>query len=271
MPNLFMPGRVTTSSTNSNTFQYRDDRRQHIKQVVGKRRWVNKGLGQTYGEINTNCQKLATDSLKQNVAARTLVISPELSFMQALPEHRRIPVLAELTEMTVERWFDAMALPTAEHSYVIHRGLSKAERPDGLTKDVAAGQEFLHSHVVLAATVPGFEADREKYWVGKRQLPMLHEAAREAMEHIWTRELGAERVQELNTELTAKTQHLQELDAARQQQAVQRETPDNQTVTKALDEIYEKLGMKIPDSPPKPDGKPFAIQPELADDFDLEP
>jgi hypothetical protein len=93
-----MRGRVTTSSTNSNTFQYRDDRRTHIKQVVGKRRWVDKGLGKTYGAINKNCQALATDNLKKNVAARTLVISPEMSFMQALPEARRIPVLAELTE-----------------------------------------------------------------------------------------------------------------------------------------------------------------------------
>ena len=266
-----MPRRVTTSSTNSNTFQYRDDRRKHIKQVVGKRRWVDKGLGQTYGAINKNCHKLATQGLQKNVAARTLVISPEMSFMQALPEHRRLPVLAELTETTLERWFDAMQLPTAEHSYVIHRGLSKDKRPDGLTKDVDGEQEFLHSHVVMAATVPGFEADREKYWVGKRQLPMLHEAAREAMEHIWTRELGAERVQQLNTELEAKVQHLRELNEERQQQAVQRATPDNQTVTKALDEIYEKLGIKTPDSPPKPDEKPLTIRPDLSDDFDMEP
>lgn len=218
------------------TFQYRDDRHTHVAQR-GRRRWVDRGLGSRYGEIYDRCQSLATTHLNKNVAARTLVISPEILFMQALPAERRVAVLAELTESAVDRWFETLDLPTAEHSYVIHRGESKHERPDGTIKDMPAGGEFLHSHVVLAATVPGLQQEREPYWVGKQQIPLLHEVARLEMERIWTRELGHERVLELNAELEAKTQQLEQLDQERTQ-PVTREV---------LEDLYRTLGFEPPD------------------------
>lgn len=240
-------------------FQYRDDRHEHIPQR-GARRWMDRGLGASYGRIQNTCEALATTSLKKNVSARTLVISPEVAFMEALPEDRREPVLAELTDLTLERWFDAMELPTPEYSYVMHRGQSKAERPDGREKDVPGEREFLHSHVVLAATVPGLEQAREKYWVGQRQMPLLHAAARESMSELWTRELGQERVQELDHDLRERTQRLEDLD---------REHEIDEAVR--LLQVGPNLEWDIPNNPNDlaawfPRDEP----PDRNDDFDLE-
>lgn len=233
------------------TFQYRDDKRTHIPQKAGQRRWMDRGLGDTYRGIYESCQATATCDLKKNVAARTLVISPEIDYMQALPPERRVAVLAELTEATVERWFEAMNLPTAEHSYVIHRAQTAEKRADGQAKDVSVKREFLHSHVVLAATVPGFEQDREKYWVGKRQIPQLHRAARQEMRRIWTRELGQERLQQLDLDYERKIERLQQLDDARQQQRLQRQMPASRTIDDALDELFDDLNLPRPERPPQ--------------------
>lgn len=252
MPNLSIWGKRVTCSTSCATFQYRDDKHQPIRQGSGKRRWVNQGLGQSYAEINRNCQQLATHNLKKNIAARTLVISPEIDFMQAIPESRRVAVLAELTESTMEHWFDSMNLPTVEHSYVVHRGQSLDRMPDGSPKDLPAKQEFLHSHVVMAATVPGLEKDRKRYYLGKKQLPLLHSAARSEMERIWTRELGPERLQELNAELGIKAQRLSELKQVREQEKLQGQMPDQQTIQQAMHDLYEALGLDLPPARPAP-------------------
>jgi hypothetical protein len=175
------------------------------------------------------------------------VISPELEWMNAIPQSRRVAVLAELTEATVERWFETMNLPTAEHSYVVHRGRTRDTLPDGTDKSVEGGREFLHSHVVLAPTIAGLEQERKQYWVGKKQLPLLHQASREAMEHIWTRELGVEKVQALNLALAERTERLQ---AAQEQAQLDRLTPSAEQVAQAMHELYTASGMDRPPSPP---------------------
>jgi len=135
--------------------------------------------------------------------------------MEAIPEDRRADVLRELTESTVENWFERMNLPTAEYAYISHESEPTDTRPDGRLKDeTQLSQSYLHSHVVLAATVPGFEQEREGYKVYDRQIHTLHEAGRDAMEQIWERELGVERVAELNQELEDRTQRYLELDKA---------------------------------------------------------
>jgi len=203
-------------------------------------------LGKNYGQIRDRCNALATTDLHKNVVARTLVISPDISLMDALPEERRLPALAELTEAAVEGWFEALDLPTPEYSYVIHRGETRPDRPDGTLKDDPGPQDFLHSHVVLAATVPGFDAERHRYWVGREQMPLLHEAARDALEGIWTRELGPQRVQDLDQALARRAERLQALDIARQ-------TPDALTVQRALAEIGLEPSQPRPTRPLDPD------------------
>ena len=228
-------------------FQHRDDRTSHIKQfdVNGERvqRWVDRGLGDSHKAIAASCEQLATTGLKNEVGARTLVLSPQVEFMAALPAERRGAVMAELTEATVDGWFEAMNLPTAEYSFVVHQSDVKNERPDGVEQD---NREFVHSHVVLAATVPGLMQERDNYKVYTEQLDDLRRVSAEAMERIWTRELGAERVAELNQELEALTERLQALDEAREREALEAAIPDERDVDETLLEIYAATGMEPP-------------------------
>jgi len=201
-------------------FQYRNDKdsAEHVQQFDdrGQRvdRWTDRGLGGEYRDILGKSLELATTTMHRNVSARLLVIAPEVHLMEAIPEDRRADVLRELTESTVENWFERMDLPTAEYAFVLHESEPTDTRPDGRLKDeTQLSQSYLHSHVVLAATVPGFEQDREGYKVYDKQIRALHEAGRDAMEQIWQRELGVERVAELNQELEERTQKYLELDA----------------------------------------------------------
>ena len=228
-------------------FQHRDDRSSHIKQFdeQGNRiqRWVDRGLGDSHKAIAASCEQLATTGLKNEVGARTLVLSPQVEFMAALPAERRAAVMAELTEVTVDGWFEAMNLPTAEYAFVVHQGDVKNDRPDGIEQD---NREFMHSHVVLAATVPGLMQERDNYKVYTEQLDNLRRVSAEAMERIWTRELGVERVAELNQELEALTQRLQALDQERQREALEAAIPDERAVDETLLGIYAATGMEPP-------------------------
>jgi hypothetical protein len=204
-------------------FAYRNDKtgESHVRQFDddGRRlpRWTDGGLGSHHWDIFANCQQLATRDLRRDVGARLMVIAPEVHLMAAIPEARRVDVLRELTSDTVEAWFERMDLPTAEHAFVIHDSRPSDERPDGHDKDEAhLSEHYLHSHVVLAATVAGL-GERETYGVYREQIQQLHEVGRDAMARIWERELGAERVAELDAELAERAERYQRLDAEREQ------------------------------------------------------
>lgn len=203
--------------------QFRDDKEgaSHVYQFdeFGKRleRWVDRGLGNDHQEILENVLDLATDDLKRDVGARLLVVGPEVNLMQAIEPEKRVDVLRELTEKTVENWFERMNLPTGEFSYVVHESQPSDNRPDGRLKDEGQNASYLHTHVVLAPTVWGVERERETYKVYDKQISMLHEAGRDAMEEIWERELGVERFAELQSELAERDVRQRELDRQHQQ------------------------------------------------------
>jgi hypothetical protein len=210
-------------------FQFRNDKTSasHVRQLdeFGQRveRWVDRGLGDEHHAIVAGCQAQATDNLKRNVSARLLVIAPEVHFMAAIAEDRRLAVLHELTEATVENWFEQMDLPTPDFAYVVHEAQPSDLRPDGRPKDEPRlSDTYLHTHVVLAPTVADLEEAKLTYKVFEPQLRTLHEVGREAMQQIWERELGTERVAELNQELEERTQRYLELDMAQEG----RDTPE---------------------------------------------
>ncbi len=202
-------------------FQYRDDRHGYIPQEQGVERWVDCGLGSNYREIFNNCQALASNHLTKNIAARTMVISPQIDLMQAINSDRREAILRELTETTLDNWFSRMGYSTPEYTYVIHHGETREDRPDGRMKDRSGREDFLHAHVILPATAPGMDQERQYYYVGtdknpqRDQLRMLHAAGNEEMQRIWERELGLERVHELDHQLQKRTEHHQALDFER--------------------------------------------------------
>jgi len=229
-------------------FQHRDDRDTHIQQRDENgepvRRWEDRGLGDNYNSIAQSCANLATTGLKNDVGARTLVLSPQIEFMAAIPPDMRAAVMAELTDTTVERWFEEMRLPQAEYAFVVHKGEVKSDRPDGIEQE---HKEFIHSHVVLAATTPGFSQDRENYKVYKEQLDELHRVSTEEMERIWTRELGVERVQELNQELEQLTADLKQADLDRSQIIAPDQEPNPHDIDEAMLDIYEATGLEPPE------------------------
>src|SRR5690606_22327000 len=79
------------------------------------------------------------------------------------------------------------------------------------------------------------------------QLEQLHQVSAEEMERIWTRELGAERVAELNQELADLTERLQEIDEARERAAIEQATPTQRDVDETMLEIYQATGIEPPE------------------------
>lgn len=216
-------------------FQYRNDKSsaEHVRQWddFGQRveRWVDCGLGTDHQEILENVLDCATDNLKRNVGARLLVIGPEVNLMHAIDPDSRVDVLRELTEKTIDHWFERMNVPTAEFSYVVHESQPSDTRPDGRLKDEVQTGSYLHTHVVLAPTVWGLEQEREGYKIYDKQISMLHEAGREAMTEIWERELGVERFAELQAELAERDVRQRDLDRQHEQTELEKlfqvETP----------------------------------------------
>jgi hypothetical protein len=229
-------------------FQHRNDRDTHVKQFDEQgnriRRWIDRGLGHSHGAIASRCDELATSGLTHEVGARTLVLSPQVEFMQAIPPDRREAVMEELTETTVDRWFEAMNLPTAEHAFVVHRGEVKHDRPDDIEQE---DREFVHSHVVLAATVPGLTEERENYTVYQEQLEQLHRVSAEEMERIWTRELGPERVADLNQQLDELTERLHAIDETRERDAIAAASPTEHDLDETMLEIYQATDIEPPE------------------------
>lgn len=229
-------------------FQHRDDRDTHIQQrdEDGEpiRRWEDRGLGESYNEIARNCAQLATSGLTNDVGARTLVLSPQVEFMAAIPSDMRMAVMAELTDATVERWFEEMRLPQAEYAFVVHKGEVKTDRPDGIEQE---NKEFVHSHVILAATTPGFSQERDNYKVYKEQLETLHQVSVEEMERIWTRELGVERVQELNQDLEDLTAELKQIDLEKSQIIHPEQEVNQRELDETMLELYEATGLEPPE------------------------
>src|SRR5512145_323145 len=121
---------------------YRESRDEAARQVAGKERWINHGMGGSVGEIARRCDDLRSD----HVLTFSLVINPnpQLSAMVA-PEDRE-PFVRELTERTVEDFFDARGLDTGcEYSFVTHH--RQTDDPQ------APGMPNPHTHVVLPGTV----------------------------------------------------------------------------------------------------------------------
>src|SRR6266852_9094172 len=133
-------------------FQYRDNRDGHIPQEEGLERWVDKGMGQNYREILTNCKQLASNRL----LAWTWVVSPAPDLMALVPEAARQDLVVSLTEEIVEAYYAARGVEIPEYAYVLHDRWTKAT-------EGTEPQQQLHTHVVLPATVPTVEGSRQNF------------------------------------------------------------------------------------------------------------
>lgn len=158
---------------------YRDSRNGHIKQVGGRERWVDHGLGSTVGEIANTCDQYRSD----HVLAFTLVVNPNPDLVAMVPEKRRARFVRELTETTLDRFLEARGIEGGiEHSYVLHH--RESEDPQ------APGMHDPHTHVILPGTyfdedlgerVPLFFSRNKKV----NHIEMLHGVTEQTMrEHM---------------------------------------------------------------------------------------
>ena len=158
---------------------YRDSRDGHIKQVGGRERWIDHGLGRTVGEIADSCERYRSE----HVLAFTVVVNPNPDLVMMVPEKRRARFVRELTETTLDRFFEARGIEGGiEHSTVLHHRASEDPQAPGLHNP--------HTHVILPGTyfdedlgerVPLFFSRNKQM----NHIEMLHDITEQTMrEHM---------------------------------------------------------------------------------------
>jgi len=136
----------TASDSKRNTgllryLTYRDGRYGHIHQEAGMERWHDHGLGASVGQIAQRCG----DYQSQHVLAFTLVFNPNPELMAMVPLEQREPFVCELTETTLERFFEARGVEGGlEYAFVMHHRESENPQSPGLHDP--------HTHVILPGT-----------------------------------------------------------------------------------------------------------------------
>jgi hypothetical protein len=155
--------------------EFREDRDTRTSAQNRQDRWQDRGLGQHYREIFTNCDQLKSP----HVLAWTWVISPAPDIMALVPEAQRREVVMDVTERIVESYYEARGFQTPPYSYVTH---------DRRTKE---GEQQLHTHIVLpglAPTVEGWEPIYNHKRKGHDQV--FNDIAREEMEAVLDLTIG---------------------------------------------------------------------------------
>lgn len=163
---------------------YRDGRDDHIKQVSGMERWVDHGLGCSVAEIAHTCDDFRSD----HVLAFTLVFNPNPSLVAMIPHDEREQFVKELTETTLDDFFEARDIDTGvEFSYVTHH-----RHTDDLQ---APNQHNPHSHVILPGTIWDEEVgERSDLFFSQNRhvnhIDILHRATEQNMDILMERYVG---------------------------------------------------------------------------------
>ncbi|GEM_PF-526898 len=169
-------------------YQYRDDRnwdKSSQFRDMRRDRWIDRGLGTNYGDIQQSCGALRG----KHVEAWTWVINPDPVLMNLIPEKLQRDVLVELTDAAIEAYYEARGVPVPEYSFVIHDRLTKSG-------DEQQGLPDLHTHVVLPGTVldPDNLHRRINFYnnVDRGHDVILRESTTQAFEEILDRTIGLE-------------------------------------------------------------------------------
>jgi hypothetical protein len=163
---------------------YRDSRDGHIKQVSGQERWVDHGLGHTVGEISETCDRYQSD----HVLAFTLVFNPRSDLIAMVPEKKRARFVRELTENTLDQFFEARGLETGvEFAYVTHNRVSEDSQAPGLPDP--------HTHVILPGTYfDEGEGQRVPLFFSRNKqvdhIELLHQTTEQNMVDLMERYVG---------------------------------------------------------------------------------
>lgn len=163
---------------------YRDSRDEGVKQVAGVERWTDHGMGGSVAEIAGRCNDLRSE----HVLTFSLVINPNPQLMAMVAPEQREQFVRELTEATVEDFFEARSIDTGcEYSYVLHhRGSEDPQSP---------GMHNPHTHVVLPGTIWTEESgERVPLYFSQNKkvnhIEMLHAVTEQHMTDMLDRYVG---------------------------------------------------------------------------------
>lgn len=165
---------------------YRDSRDRGVKMSAGKERWVDRGMGDSVSTIARRCDDLRSE----HVLTFSLVVNPNPQLLAMIPPEQRERFVRELTERTVDDFFDARGLDTGcEYSYVLHHRASEDPQTPGLHNP--------HTHVVLPGTVWSEESgDRIPLYFSRNKkvnhIEMLHDVTEQNMVGLLDHYIGPE-------------------------------------------------------------------------------
>jgi hypothetical protein len=154
---------------------YRESRTEKARHAGGRERWMDHGMGGSVAEIAERCEAYRS----QHVLIFSIVINPNVDLIRMVPPERREQFVRQLTERTLNDFFDARGIDTGvEWSAVLHH-----RQTDG---DEAPGQHNPHTHVVLPGTY--YDADEGRrnplYFSRNREvnhIDLLHEVTQQNM------------------------------------------------------------------------------------------
>lgn len=182
---------------------YRDSRDDYVPQVSGVERWVDHGMGKSVTQIANTCEGYQSD----HVLLFSLVVNPNPDLIRMVPHEEREAFVKQLTERTVEGFFDARGIDTGvEYSYVTHhRNTDGEESPN---------QHDPHTHVVLPGTYYDADEGRRKplYFSRNREvnhIDLLHDITQEQMAELMDRYAGRDWEQRYDELATIREQQEQ--------------------------------------------------------------
>lgn len=163
---------------------YRDSRDDYVPQVSGMERWVDHGMGKSVTQIANTCEGYQSD----HVLLFSLVVNPNPDLIHMVPHEQREAFVRQLTERTVEGFFDARGIDTGvEYSFVTHHRNTDGEQ--------SPNQHDPHTHVVLPGTYYDADEGRRKplYFSRNREvnhIDLLHDITQEKMAELMDRHAG---------------------------------------------------------------------------------
>ena len=165
---------------------YRDSHDRGVRMVAGRERWVDRGMGGSVSTIARRCDDLRSE----HVLTFSLVINPNPQLVAMIPPDQRERFVRELTERTVDDFFDERGLDTGcEYSYVLHHRESEDPQTPGLHNP--------HTHVVLPGTVWSEESgERIPLYFSRNKkvnhIEMLHDVTEQNMVDMLDHYIGPE-------------------------------------------------------------------------------
>lgn len=244
---------------------YRDGRHAGVRQVSGKERWLDRGMGGSVAEIAQRCDNYRSD----HVLLFTLVfnVNPELTRM--VPADDRERFVRELTETTVEDFFEARGIDTGvEWSAVLHHRLSENPQSPGLHNP--------HTHVILPGTYWSEEAGHRVPLYFSRNhkvdhIALLHDITERSTADLLTRYTGPdwearidalEAVREVEQRVVETEAHMQHVDETGRTWSVWAGTRRTDEATTALG-YYRYFPVGERDDPDEPDRLRLEFRPLL--------